>query len=53
MLTLSQYLICNMTTFRKKKFLPFDPTPGFKGVRTEYNACMVFYNPFPLVGYAT
>ena len=40
-------LICNMTTFRKKIVVTFDPTPGVKGVcKDRICACIVLYAPF-------
>ena len=42
-------LIRNMTTFRKKNCLTFDPTPGFEGVCNDrICAYMVLCVPFPL-----
>ena len=42
--------ICNMTTFRKKIVLTFDPTPGVEGVcKDRICACMVLFAPFPLI----
>ena len=45
-------LICNMATFRKKKVLTFDPSPGVKGVckdRIIFIMCLygvICSNPF-------
>ena len=41
-------LICNMSTFRKKNVLTFDPTPGVKGVcKDRICACIMVYAPPP------
>ena len=43
-------LICNMTTFRKEKKWPFDPTPGGVGVCNDgIFAFLVLSAPFPLI----
>ena len=42
-----------MTTYRKKMFCPFDPTPGDQGVcKGRICPCMVFCAPFPLILFA-
>ena len=47
-------LICNMTTFSKKKGFDFDHTLGSRVcIRTENVLAFVCYAPFPLIGYET
>ena len=43
-------LICNMTSFRKKFFLTFDPTQGVEGVcKDRICVCMLLHSRFNLI----